>query len=115
MRLVLLTLALSTLAVTAGCKGEQKTAAGPQEVQLAVTDRGFEPARAEVPRGYALTLVVTRKTDQTCATEILIPALNVRRALPLNQAVRIAIPAGVADTLNYICGMHMLGGTIAAK
>ena len=115
MKLALLTLALSTLAVIAGCKGGQKTAAGPQEVQLAVTDRGFEPARPEVPRGQALTLVVTRKTDQTCATEILIPALNVRRALPLNQAVRIGIPAGVADTLNYICGMHMLGGTIAAK
>ena len=115
MKLALLALALSTLAVTAGCKGEKKTAAGPQEVQLVVTDRGFEPARAEVRRGQALTLVVTRKTDQTCAKEILIPALNMRRTLPLNLAVRIDIPAGVADTLNYICGMHMLGGTIAAK
>ena len=47
--------------------------------------------------------------------EILIPALNERRALPLNQAVRIDVPNGVADTLNYICGMHMLGGTVAAK
>ena len=115
MKLALVVLALSILAVTAGCNGERKTAAGPQEVQLTVTDRGFEPGRAEVLRGQALTLVVTRKTDQTCATEILIPALNVRRALPLNQAVRIDIPAGVADTLNYICGMHMLDGTIAAK
>ena len=58
---------------------------------------------------------MTRKTDQTCATEILIPALNERRSLPLDQAVRIDIPAGVADTLNYICGMHMLGGTIVAR
>ena len=115
MKLALLTLSLSTLAVIAGCNGGQKSSAGPQEVQLAVTDRGFEPARAEVPRGQALTLVVTRKTDQTCAKEMLIPALNVRRALPLNQAVRIDIPAGVADTLNYLCGMHMLGGIIAAK
>ena len=115
MKLALFAFALSTLAVAAGCNGRQNATAAPQEVQLAVTDRGFAPARAVVPRGRALTLVVTRKTDQTCATEILIPALNVRRALPLNQAVRIDIPAGVADTLNYICGMHMLGGTIAAK
>ncbi len=115
MKFTLLTLALSTLAVAAGCHGERNTAAGPQEVQIAVTDGGFEPARADVPRGQAFTLVVTRKTDQTCAKEILIPALNARRALPLNQAVRISVPAGVADTLNYICGMHMLGGTIAAK
>jgi len=37
-------------------------------------------------------LVVTRKTEQTCATEILIPALAVRQSLPLNQAVRIDVP-----------------------
>ena len=115
MRLVLILLALFALAVTAGCNQEQKSPAGPQVVQLAVTDRGFEPPRVEVPRGHALTLVITRKTDQTCAKEISIPALHERRPLPLNQAVRIDVPKGVADTLNYTCGMHMFGGTIAAK
>ena len=60
-------------------------------------------------------MVVTRKTDQTCVKEIVIPALNVRRALPLNQAVRIEIPADVAGTLNYICGERMVKGTIEAK
>ena len=80
-----------------------------------MTDRGFEPARVEVPRGQAITLVVTRKTDQTCAKEIVIPALNENRELPLNQSVRIEVPGGVADTLKYTCGMNMLGGTIAAK
>ena len=115
MKPVLIILTLVAVAVTAGCNQEQKSSAGPQVVQLAVTDRGFEPPRAEVTRGQAFTLVVTRKTDQTCAKEILIPVLNERRPLPLNQAVRIDVPKGVADTLNYICGMHMLGGTIAAR
>ncbi len=115
MRPVFVILTLFAVVVTAGCNQAQKSASGSSEVQLAVTDRGFDPARVEVPRGQALTLVVTRKTDQTCAKEILIPALNERRALPLNQAVRVDVPNGVADTLNYICGMHMLGGTIAAK
>ncbi|TMQ63305.1 MAG: hypothetical protein E6K79_10405 [Candidatus Eisenbacteria bacterium] len=67
MRLVLILLALFALAVTAGCNQEQKSPAGQQVVQLAVTDRGFEPPRVEVPRGQALTLVITRKTDQTCS------------------------------------------------
>src|SRR6266487_338219 len=98
-------LALFALTAAVGCSREQKSSAGPREVQLAVTDAGFEPARAEVPRGQPLTLVVTRKTDQTCATEILIPALNERRSLPLNQAVRIDVPNGIADTLSYVCGM----------
>ncbi len=115
MRPVLILLALVVVIATVGCNREQKSSATAAEVQLVVTDRGFEPARAEVPRGQAFTLIVTRKTDQICAKEILIPALNERRPLPLNQAVRIDVPKGVADTLNYICGMHMLGGTIAAK
>ena len=115
MRPALVVLALLAAIATVGCNHEQKSSAAPGEFQLAVTDRGFEPARVVVPRGRAFTLVVTRRTDQTCAKEILIPALNERRALPLNQAVRIDVPGGVADTLDYICGMHMLGGTIAAK
>ena len=115
MRFALIVLALVAVSALVGCNGPQKSALATGDVQLSVTDSGFEPAKVAVPRGQAFTLVVTRKTDQTCAQEILIPALNERRALPLNQAVRIDVPNGVADTLNYICGMHMLGGTIAAK
>src|SRR6266571_5138760 len=103
MRLALIVLALFALAAAVGCNQQQKSAAASGEVQLSVTVSGFEPASVTVPRRQALTLVVTRKTDQTCATEILIPALNVRRSLPLNQAVRIEVPRGVADSLNYTC------------
>ena len=102
MRPVVVLLTLFAVVVTAGCNRPQKSALGPQEVHLSVTDGGFEPARAEVPRGQAFTLVVTRKTDQTCATAIVIPRLSQRTELPLNQPVRITIPAGtVTDTLNY--------------
>src|SRR6267143_883035 len=107
MRSALIALALLTAAAAVGCNGQQKASTGPQVVQLAVTDAGFVPARAEVPRRQAFTLVVTRKTDQTCVKEILIPALNERRTLPLNQAVRIDVSKGVADTLSFICGEHM--------
>ena len=115
MKPALMVLALVATAGISGCGTRQEAPSGPREVQLAVTDRGFEPSQTAVPRGQALTLVVTRKTDQTCATEIVIPRLNQRHALPLNQAVRIEIPAGVEDTLNYVCGMNMLGGTIVAR
>ena len=115
MKPVLIVVALVTILSTWGCGARQEAPAAPRDVELAVTDRGFEPPQTVVPRGQAFTLVVTRKTDQTCATEIVIPALNQRHALPLNQPVRIEIPAGVEDTLNYVCGMNMLGGTVVAK
>jgi len=74
--------------------------------------RGFDPADVKVPAGKAVTLVMTRKTDQTCAKEVLFPSLNQRYPLPLNQPARITLPASQAGTLNYQCGMHMLGGRI---
>jgi plastocyanin domain-containing protein len=116
MKPILSLLSIAAIAALSGCAAKQKVAAGPAEIHLSVTDRGFEPARSLVPHGQAVTLVVTRKTDQTCATEIMIPRLNRRAQLPLDQAVRIEIPAGtVTDTLNYACGMNMLGGTIVAR
>ena len=105
------------LAAAVGCHtAPRQSSATAHDVQLTVTDRGFEPSETFIPRGQAVTLVVTRKTDQTCATEIVIPRLGTRQALPLNQAVRIEIPAGAAtDTLSYACGMNMITGTIIAR
>jgi len=116
MKYVLVSLVLLVLALGLGCRtAPQRAAGGPREVRLAVTENGFEPSEVRVPRGEALTLVVTRKTDQTCATSFAIPALAVKKELPLGQPVRIEVPAGVADTLRYVCGMSMLGGTIIAQ
>jgi len=100
---------------TVGCGQQSAQQTGPREIHLEVTERGFVPAEAVIQKGEPVTLVVTRKTDQTCATEIVLPKLNQRHALPLNHPVRIAIPAGVQDTLNYTCGMNMLGGAIVAR
>ena len=115
MKPILIALALAVLAVAAGCGAAQKSSNGPREVELAVTDRGFEPARTEIPRGQALTLVVTRKTDQTCAKEIVFPEQNVRKALPLNEAVEISLPASPKREMTYVCGMKMLSGKIVVQ
>jgi plastocyanin domain-containing protein len=80
-----------------------------------VTDRGFEPAETKVPKGRPVTLVVTRTTDQTCATEMVFAGLEKRHDLPLNQPVRITLPAGEGGTLNYACGMDMIKGSIVRQ
>ena len=115
MKPAVISFALGAAVLLAGCGQSPKGVTASREVRLEVTENGFEPARVTVPGGQALTLIVTRRTDQTCATEMQIPALHVQRALPLNQPVRIEIPGGVTDTMNYVCGMNMLGGTIAAR
>lgn len=99
----------------AAAGGAATGSAAPGEVAIEVTEAGFVPAIAEVPKGQAVTLVMTRKTTQTCATEMVFAANGEKHALPLNQAVRIELPADHADTLAYACGMDMIKGQIVAK
>ena len=75
-------------------------ASGAQEIHLAVTDAGFEPAQVTVAKDRPIVLTVVRKTDQTCAREIVFKEIDLKRDLPLNQEVRIELPARTAGTPN---------------
>src|SRR5205809_7912144 len=97
-------------AVLAGCQ-RSSTHRGAAEYAIAVTDKGFEPAETKIIKGQAATLVFTRKTDQTCAKEVVFPALKERHPLPLNEPVRVNLPASAEGTISYVCGMNMLGGS----
>ena len=108
---------LAMVAVAAaGCGREAKQdASGPVRFQLAVTDTGFTPGRLTVPAGTPVTLVVTRKTDQTCVKEIVFPAQGIRKTLPLNEAVEIKLPASPNGVIQYVCGMEMLRGIVVVR
>ena len=112
--------ALAAVALfAAGCAQAPKQAApaaAPREMNVEVTDAGFVPHDTVIGKGEAVTLVITRKTEQTCATDVMFPRLGLRYDLPMDQAVRVAIPAGaVMDTMYYACGMNMITGMITAK
>ena len=111
---VLKTVAMAMGVTLAGCASGGGTQA-PKEVRIAVTDEGFVPAVVEIPKNEAVTLVVTRKTDQTCATEMIIAETGARHDLPKDQVVRIELPAGQPDTLHYACAMDMIKGMVVAK
>jgi plastocyanin domain-containing protein len=109
-RSVVLTLAVAALAAAAGCGGGEGS-----EVQVAVTDRGFEPAEIAVKRGQNVTLAITRQTDMTCATDVVVAGTEIRQDLPLNQTVKISLGKVEADTVRFACGMGMIEGTIVAR
>ena len=112
---VIIVLASAAFILASGCAKNKKPSG--QEVQITVTEKGFEPARSVIKKGEPVTLIVERKTDQTCAKEIVLQGLNIRKDLPLNQAVRIGpLPADViGDSLSYACGMDMYTGVIIAE
>lgn len=102
--------ALAALAL-AGCGGSS----GPKEVRVTVTEKGFEPATIQVARNSETTLIFTRRTDKTCATEAIFAETGRRYDLPLNEEVRVLLPTETATTLHYACGMDMIKGEVVVK
>ncbi len=102
---------LVTAIALAGCAG----ASGPREVRVSVTEKGFEPAKLEIAKGTETTLIITRKTDKTCATAAVFIETGRRYELPLNEEVRVQLPTDSPVTLHYACGMDMIRGEIVVK
>jgi plastocyanin domain-containing protein len=104
------------LALLAGCAARSdKGAAGANRVAITVTEKGFEPAAVTVSAGQPVTLVVTRATAQTCATDLVMPAQGIHRPLPLGQAVEITFTPEKAGVLDYACAMDMFKGKVIVR
>ncbi len=87
----------------------------PARVAIAVTENGFEPESIQVRKGEPVTLVFTRKTKVTCATDVLIKIddkTSIKKDLPLNAPVEIPVSFPRSGKLRYACGMDMLAGVI---
>ena len=113
--LAMIALAVAALALTFGChnKKEPQAVAPAADVPVRVTEKGFEPSRIEVKKGSNATLVFTRVTDKTCATDVVFSGNGAHLDLPLNQPVRIALGT-VNENITFACGMKMITGEIVA-
>jgi plastocyanin domain-containing protein len=96
-------------AVDLGCQRASRP------VEVTVTRNGFEPALIRVEKGRAVDLIVTRRTDATCATEIVIPDAGLNVPLPLQQPVRVSFTPTRAGRLRFSCAMGMFGGAIEVR
>jgi len=115
------TLALSLAACSAGAADKQEKAPsfdGPVQnhVEMQVTEHGFEPQNVRVKSGEPVTLVITRKTDATCATEIVLDEYGINTKLPLNTPVTVSFTPKKSGMLKYGCAMQkMIGGVIKVE
>ena len=103
----------------AACSKDPEAKPAPKPpYQIAVTEKGFEPADLAVPAGKPITLVFDRKTDQTCAKQIVLDTgdgKKIQKDLPLNTPVEIAATFPKAGKLSYACGMDMMKGTLTVQ
>ena len=86
-----------------------------QRIEIAVEAAGFVPASHKVKVGKPVTLVVTRKIERTCATEIVIKAFGIKKDLPLNQAVEVTLTPTKVGSIRFACAMDMIAGELVAQ
>lgn len=86
-----------------------------QSASVNVSAQGYVPDRLTLQAGRPARVTFTRTTDATCGTEVAIPSLNIRRALPLNQPVVIDFTPEHAGEITFVCGMGMLHGAIVVR
>jgi len=115
--LIRLAAAAALLTTLSACSSSSssRSAAGTQQVAIRVTENGFEPQSVTVHAGSPVTLLVTRRTDKTCAKELVMPEHQIDQDLPLNQTVAITFTPRQAGELKYSCGMDMEHGTVVVQ
>lgn len=91
--------------------------AAPEKVQdqvfkLSVTDKGFEPKELKVKPDIPVILHITRKTNGTCAREIVVPSKNLKVELPMNKEVVVNIGKLQKGEIKFGCAMEMMVGGV---
>ena len=89
-----------------------------QAAEIRITQKGYEPRSLKLATGAPIRLTFTRNTDDTCAKEIVLQELGIRRPLALNKPEVVEITAkqiGAAKKLTFICGMKMMSGEIVLE
>lgn len=96
-----------------------QAAGAAQRIELEVTSDGFVPADGKgdvkVKVGQPVTLVVTRKVERTCATEIVVKDYGIQKALPADQPVEVTFTPTKPGPIRYACAMDMIAGQIVAE
>lgn len=81
-------------------------------VEIAVTERGFEPAAVAVKKGEMVRLVVRRKTDATPARELVLDEFLVWLQLPLNEPAVDTFRAYRAGEFRFSCADGKVTGVL---
>jgi plastocyanin domain-containing protein len=87
----------------------------PTRIEIQVTRSGYEPGYVKVPAKKPVSLVFTRKTDQTCTKSIVLSlgdGKKIEKDLPLDTPVQFDVTFAKPGKLGFACAMDMNKGVI---
>lgn len=105
MNRAILTLTAAILASTVTqAHGDKK------EINVSVTEKGFDPKVIHAKPGEHVVLNITRKTESTCAKQVQVPAVmkDKKIDLPLNKVVAVDLGELKKGEIKFGCGMGMM-------
>lgn len=94
---------------------EAKPAGSIQAVTVKVTAKGFQPEQFKLRLGVPARLTFVREVEVTCATEIVLPALDIKRELPYKEPVVVEFTPQKKGEMSFSCGMNMVRGKIIVQ
>jgi plastocyanin domain-containing protein len=105
----------SLLALAPAARAARAADKAPRTVEMALTADGLAPSEVKVTKGETVRLAITRKTDKTCMTEVVVQELGVKQALPLDKTVNVELTPSKSGALRILCGMGMQFGKIVVN
>jgi plastocyanin domain-containing protein len=108
----LVALAPARASASASAEGKPEASKKERIVEIAVTNEGFVPSKVKARKGESVKLVVTRKTDQTCATEIVMNDFGVNQPLPLDKTIAVTVTPKKPGAYKFACAMGHVTGVL---
>ena len=113
-RKAILSLALLALAAC-NKKSDAPPADGTPVIKVSVDAAGYHPSEAKAKAGKPVRIEFTRTTDEGCGQQLVFPEQNIKKDLPLNQAVAVDFTMPASGKVAFTCGMDMYRGSIIAE
>jgi len=79
-------------------------------IEVAVSDKGYQPASAPAKAGEKLVLAFTRTSPSDCVSQVIVDGKTTD--LPLNKRVEIPTTMPATGDLVFTCGMKMFEGRV---
>jgi plastocyanin domain-containing protein len=96
-------------------KTQKRSIQKVQSVRINITERGYQPASFGLRKDIPARITFVRKTEDECGREIVIPAYNIRRELPVNKPVAVSFTPRKAGSFSFACGMDMMRGKVIVR
>lgn len=114
-KIIFACLLLFAFASSAAATKPRNTKRKVQRATVEITKQGYQPVSITLRRGILARITFVRKTEATCAKEVVFPEYGIKRELPLDTPVVISFTPNKKGEFTFSCGMDMMRGKLIVR